>query len=1184
MALTKITNSAIADDIGLGGNPTTSTQTAGNSTTRIATTAFVSTAVANLVDSAPDTLNTLAELATSIGNSTTLSSTLTSSIATKLPLAGGTLTGNLNLGDNVRARFGLDSDLQIYHTTTGNHSVISETGSGNLIIAGDNVEINNAANNANKITATSGGAVTLFHNNAPKIATTGTGIDVTGNIGVTGTVDGIDIAARDAVLTSTTTTAGAALPKAGGTMTGDLSINYAGNAKATIQAVGDYFPFLDMKRTGGSSKTNYAWTQQIGSTGFFYIKDITNGYYPFILNTSGDVLLSSDTSAANPILNLDRSAGSATFSGNIAVSGTVDGVDIAARDAVLTSTTTTAGAALPKAGGTMTGALNVNVTGSDVDAVTITGDNVTDFDFVANPPEFNLEDNSSTSGSKRARITVNSNQFQISALPDDDSSVSQYLFYGNLNNGNVGIGTDAPGARLHVYTTGYPSGKFERYGTSTATRGWTQIGHSALGYSGGTGADSYIISQNGFGFAVNEGTNALTITDGGKVGIGTSDPKAGFQVMGPATATVPAAGSGVVGGAIFSADLNTYGMHIGSITSGVGYIQQQRTNTATHYGLALQPNGGGVGIGTTAPAYKFDVYGTDDITMRVHRPSSGLALTDTCGIGFSHRGDTNTSTSDTRAAIVSTYNGSLHLCTEPGGDLNSNPVDHAALSIVGTTQNVGIGLTSPINTKLVIQEVPATIVGGNAISGSTMKGIKLQTTLNGDESVGLWFGTNSGTHWSGISGQRKNSGSTWGTNLSFYTHENAATALTYARERMIIDSEGNVGIGTSTPAKKLHISSGVNDTPTTFRIENTDATIETNQEVNTIEFYTNDSSGSGTGISGKIAQYAFNPGNQYGMLFSTYNVTESGLQERMRIDATGNVGIGTSTPASNVDMQNGTKNAHMNVNFGPGASAVDKEGYLNLYRRDSSSNQTKIGVFRSGIPIGGVRGAELWSYQALALVTNTGAGHIVFKPQGTEKVRIDTTGNLLVGCIAFSNPTSGLTIAAGGETKIQINHVNGTGSGVAYASFRYNQSVLGSITQHGTSATLYNTSSDYRLKEDDVPMTGATERVKALRPVNFAWKADGSRTDGFLAHEAQAVVPECVTGTKDAMRDEEYEVTAAVLDDEGSETTAAVMGTRSVPDMQGIDQSKLVPLLTAAIQEQQTLIEALIARITALEA
>jgi hypothetical protein len=75
---------------------------------------------------------------------------------------------------------------------------------------------------------------------------------------------------------------------------------------------------------------------------------------------------------------------------------------------------------------------------------------------------------------------------------------------------------------------------------------------------------------------------------------------------------------------------------------------------------------------------------------------------------------------------------------------------------------------------------------------------------------------------------------------------------------------------------------------------------------------------------------------------------------------------------------------------------------------------------------------------------------------------------------------------------------------------------------------LMYTSSDYRLKEDDQPMTGATERVKALRPINFAWKVNGSRVDGFLAHEAQEVVPECVTGSKDAMRDEEYEVTPAV--------------------------------------------------------
>jgi hypothetical protein len=107
-------------------------------------------------------------------------------------------------------------------------------------------------------------------------------------------------------------------------------------------------------------------------------------------------------------------------------------------------------------------------------------------------------------------------------------------------------------------------------------------------------------------------------------------------------------------------------------------------------------------------------------------------------------------------------------------------------------------------------------------------------------------------------------------------------------------------------------------------------------------------------------------------------------------------------------------------------------------------------------------------------------------------------------------------------------------------------------------------------------MTGATDRLKQLNPVNFEWIADGTRVDGFLAHEAQAVVPESVTGVKDAMRDEEYEVTPAVTDDDGNVTTKAVMGTRSVPDYQGIDQSKLVPLLVATIQELE-------ARITALE-
>jgi hypothetical protein len=118
---------------------------------------------------------------------------------------------------------------------------------------------------------------------------------------------------------------------------------------------------------------------------------------------------------------------------------------------------------------------------------------------------------------------------------------------------------------------------------------------------------------------------------------------------------------------------------------------------------------------------------------------------------------------------------------------------------------------------------------------------------------------------------------------------------------------------------------------------------------------------------------------------------------------------------------------------------------------------------------------------------------------------------------------------------------------------------VGSISTNA-SATAYTTSSDYRLKENIIPLTGASERVLQLKPSRFNFIADPDiQVDGFIAHEAQAVVPECVTGEKDA------------VDDKGN------------PIYQGIDQSKLVPLLTAALQEAIAKIETLEAKVAALE-
>ena len=178
---------------------TATTQSAGDNSTKVATTAYTDTAIANLADSAPSTLNTLNELAAALGDDANFSTTVTNSIATKMPLAGGTFTGDviftgdnynafwdksvnaLQFSDNAKATFGNHAgagDLQIYHN--GTHSFLKNS-TGTLVLNSDGISLTNEAGNSNRITTHSGGEVKLYHSDSVKLETTANGIIATGN-------------------------------------------------------------------------------------------------------------------------------------------------------------------------------------------------------------------------------------------------------------------------------------------------------------------------------------------------------------------------------------------------------------------------------------------------------------------------------------------------------------------------------------------------------------------------------------------------------------------------------------------------------------------------------------------------------------------------------------------------------------------------------------------------------------------------------------------------------------------------------------------------------------------------------------------------------------------------------------------------------------------------------------------
>jgi hypothetical protein len=335
---------------------------------------------------------------------------------------------------------------------------------------------------------------------------------------------------------------------------------------------------------------------------------------------------------------------------------------------------------------------------------------------------------------------------------------------------------------------------------------------------------------------------------------------------------------------------------------------------------------------------------------------------------------------------------------------------------------------------------------------------------------------------------------------------------------------------------------------------------------------------SGYSVSGTTLTFSAAPSagtsNVYVRYLSTTNLS---LAIPSGTSATFNTVTATTLTAGNLAYTGTLTGNGGIINIGSGQVYKDASGNVGIGQTPvnnrrltaATSSQTDLSIVAGSTSYGqllfGYTGADNKGIVAY----NNSDNSMQFYTNGSERARIDSSGNLLVGTTggaSANNTNSFAAIPAAGGGYILVQHASGSASGFPYAYFSFNTTVIGSITQNGTTAVAYNTSSDYRLKHDIQPMTGALAKVAQLKPVTYKWNADDSDSQGFIAHELQEVVPECVTGEKDA------------VNEDGSIKP------------QGIDTSFLVATLTAAIQEQQAIITvqqasiaSLTTRITALE-
>jgi hypothetical protein len=723
--------------------------------------------------------------------------------------------------------------------------------------------------------------------------------------------------------------------------------------------------------------------------------------------------------------------------------------------------------------------------------------------------------------------------------------------------GNVGIGTSSPSQKLHVQSTTVGNTvQFEAPGATDSFINVTNTGVSntyfGFNNSGSTNAVgiatgvSYIANANGYPFAIaTANIERIRITAAGNVGIGSTAPSDKLDVNG----TVFLRGNTSIysssGGSVPSS-LLTFGSaalvnaarinsNTQSSTAGTLSLSTAQTGTGTMTERMVIDASGNVGIGTSSVGAPLEVYKSTNGQNRifVNNPSTGTGAYTSLDLTA---GTANGQILQMGSGYTTSFPYVQGATVVRGGSsgvvINASGVQPIYFGINDAEQmrltSTGLGIATTagkgkLSVKLATATSVATLAGSTWDATYALFGIPDAT--NGSC---LGIGMNAGGITAGF-----------GTILASLAPNSDYLPINYygnihvfyggTTERMRIDTSGNLGLGVTPSAWGSGLKA--------IQIGTQRQQLMISDGAGTSYFGTNWYYDTGfkykdTGFALSYIQQS--TGNHVWQTAASGTAgTTATFTQTMTLTSDGNLGLGTTTPTS---FSNGATVATILKSSG-------NASMLNCVGSDSTSN---VGIY-SGI--NAADNPAVFFQANLRFGTTTSSnGATGF----TERARITSAGAFLVGVTAFTDSSGGASISSTG--RLQISSTTTASSDIAY--WRNANGVVGAINISG-STTTYATSSDYRLKNTIAPMTGALAKVALLKPCTYKWNADGSDGEGFIAHELAEVCPQAVNGEKDA------------LDVDGNIKP------------QGIDTSFLVATLTAAIQEQQALIQSLKARLDA---